>query len=102
MAKYKTRRRKSYDRTEPPRDYMKYWRVVKYWTGNKYAISLEIGLSNGETIHTMRRHYMNCLSKVNAWCQMSMTNLAVKSSRKAYQCLKQMPDITIDPTGNIL
>ena len=34
MAKYKTRRRKSYDRTEPPRDYM------KYWTRNKYAITL--------------------------------------------------------------
>lgn len=40
MAKYKTRRRKNYDRTEPPRDYMKYWRVVKYWTRNKYDITL--------------------------------------------------------------
>ena len=40
MAKYATRRRKNYDRTEPPRDYLKYWRVVKYWTKNKYSITL--------------------------------------------------------------
>jgi len=111
MAKYKTRRRKNYDRTEPPRDYMKYWRVVKYWTRNKYEVgiridlsrySLEIGLSSGETIRTMKRHYMNCRSKVNVWCQMSMTNSMVKSSQKMHLCLKQTLDIMIEPTGNIL
>lgn len=39
MAKYKTKRRKNYDRTEPSRDYLKYWRVVKYWAKNKYDIT---------------------------------------------------------------
>ena len=39
MAKYKVKKRKNYDRKEPSRDYMKYWRVVKYWAKNKYDIT---------------------------------------------------------------
>jgi len=31
--------RKNYDRTIPTHDYLKYWRVVRYWSQAKYKVS---------------------------------------------------------------
>jgi len=30
--------RKNYDRVQPSHDYMKYWRVIRYWAKAKYKI----------------------------------------------------------------
>ena len=30
--------RKSYDRIQPTHDYMKYWRVIRYWAKAKYSV----------------------------------------------------------------
>jgi len=30
--------RKNYDRVQPSHDYMKYWRVIKYWAKAKYKV----------------------------------------------------------------
>lgn len=32
--------RKNYDRKEPPYDYLKYWRVIRYFVQRKYDLSV--------------------------------------------------------------
>lgn len=37
--KFETKIRKNYDRKEPGYDYMKYYRVIRYWVKAKYGVS---------------------------------------------------------------
>ena len=39
MTRFEKRFRKNYDRKEPTHDYLKYWRVVRFWVKATHGIS---------------------------------------------------------------
>ena len=39
MTRFEKRFRKNYDRKEPTHDYLKYWRVVRFWVKAVHGIS---------------------------------------------------------------
>lgn len=39
MNTFNTKIRSNYDRTEPSHDYLKYWRIIRYWIKAKYGLT---------------------------------------------------------------